>query len=56
MQSYVMCGSGREDPVRVWANTSKSSWAGGGLQLDKELKVLLTLPAPMSEGQKIHLN
>lgn len=47
MISYVLCGSDTA-PVLVWANTSKSSWAGGGLQLDRELSVLLTLSAPMS--------
>ena len=48
---YILCGSDIV-PVLVWANTSKSSWAGGGLQLGRELRVLLTLSAPMSGREK----
>lgn len=52
MSPYVLRGGSERAPVLVWANTSKSSWVGGGLQLGRELKVLLTLSAPMSGGQK----
>lgn len=52
MRPYVLCAGADRTPVLVWANTSKSSWVAGGLQLDRELKVLLTLSAPMSGGEK----
>lgn len=47
MSHYILRGSD-STPVLVWANMSKSSWAGGGLQLGRELKVPLTLSAPTS--------
>ena len=47
-RSYVLPGSADRDPVLVWANMSKSSWAPAGLALVRELRVLLTLSAPTS--------